>query len=206
MRQQSLTTSIGSRSVNLIFLGVTLAAVSLMCACGTDRAGVDEVPDDVRASEFDRQMIMRTYELARSASREGNPPFGALLVHGDSVVAEATNTGKSTGDVIRHAETGLLSDASRRFGRDYLSECWLYSSTEPCVMCSGAIRWARIPRVVYGTPQNLGGHFNEIPCREILEEIAPGTEVIGPVLQEEGREIRAEFGRGGWKGRKNPSN
>jgi tRNA(Arg) A34 adenosine deaminase TadA len=142
-------------------------------------------------------MIARTYELARLASNEGNPPFGALLVHGDSVVAEMTNTGRSTGDLTRHAEIGLIGDASRRFGRDYLGECWLYTSTEPCVMCSGAIRWARIPRVVYGTPQNLEGRFQEIPCREILKEITPQTEVIGPVLQEEGRAIRSQFGRGG---------
>ena len=71
----------------------------------------------------------------------------------------------------------------------------------PCVMCSGAIRWARIPRVVYGTPQNMGGQFQEIPCREILERIAPQTEVIGPVLQEEGREIRSGFRRRDWKGK-----
>ena len=176
-----------------------LAILSLSAACGTDRAAVDDIPDDERASEFDKRMIARAYELARSASRDGNPPFGALLVCGDSVVAEATNEGVSTGDLTKHAETALISKASRQFGRDYLSGCCLYTSTEPCVMCAGAIRWAGIPRVVYGTPQNLGGRFQEIPCREILGRIAPGTEVIGPVLQEEGREIRTQFGHGGWR-------
>ena len=189
-------------STNRVLLALVLAIISVSCACGADKATVNETPDDPRASEFDRRMIALTYELARTASRDGNPPFGAILVRGDSVVAEATNTGMSTGDVTRHAETGLISDASRRFGRDYLSGCWLYTSTEPCVMCSGAIRWAGIPRVVYGTPQNMGGRFQEIPCREILERIAPRTEVVGPVLQEEGREIRTGFGRGGWKGQK----
>ena len=187
--------------INRILLALVLATFIVCCSCGADRASVDEVPNDPRASEFDRRMIARTYELARTASRDGNPPFGALLVYGDSVVAEGTNTGMSTGDITRHAETGLISDASRRFGRDYLSGCWLYTSTEPCVMCSGAIRWARIPRVVYGTPQNMGGQFQEIPCREILERIAPQTEVIGPVLQEEGREIRSGFRRRDWKGK-----
>ena len=187
---------------NRVLLAVVMAILSLSCACDTDKATVDEIPDDSRASEFDRRMISLTYELARNASHNGNPPFGAILVRGDSVVAEATNTGMSTGDVTRHAETGLISDASRRFGRDYLSGCWLYTSTEPCVMCSGAIRWAGIPRIVYGTPQNIGGKFHEIPCREILERIAPRTEVIGPVLQKEGREIRTGFRRGGWKEQK----
>jgi len=146
-------------------------------------------------------MIAHTYELAKKATGNGNPPFAAILVRGDSIVAEATNTGSSTGDVTRHAELSLISDASRRFGREYLSECWLYTSTEPCVMCAGAIRWAGIPRVVYGTPQNLRGRFQEIPCREILEKIAPRTEVIGPVMQEEGQKVRSGFRRRGSPGK-----
>jgi len=143
-----------------------------------------------------------TYELARTATSEGNPPFGAILVHGDSILLQVTNTSRTTGDITRHAESGLISDASRQFGRKFLAECCLYTSSEPCVMCTGAIRWAGIPRVVYGTPQNLHGRFQEIPCREVLERIAPEIEVVGPILQEEGAKIRSSFRPGGWQGGK----
>ncbi|MCK4547125.1 MAG: nucleoside deaminase [Candidatus Eisenbacteria sp.] len=178
---------------------MTMIAMLIVLAPGCARDAGDqaqeEILDDPRATELDRQMIARTYELARAASEQGNPPFAAVLVKADSILAEAVNTGISSGDVTRHAELSLVSDASRQFGRGELSKCTLYTSTEPCVMCSGAIRWAGIPRVVYGAPQNLGGRFQEIPCREVLGKISPETEVIGPVMSKEGEQLRSGFHR-----------
>ncbi len=182
-----------------LLLVAALTVLGAVCSGAVEPAAV---PDDSSANEFDQRLISLTYELARTATKEGNPPFGAILVHGDSIVFQMTNTSRTTGDVTRHAETGLISDATRQFGRKFLAECCLYSSSEPCVMCSGAIRWAGIPRVVYGTPQNLHGHFQEIPCREVLAKIAPKIEVVGPVLQQEGAELRSGFRPGGWKGGK----
>lgn len=188
-----------SRFTNRVLLAATLVALGAACSWAAEPTAM---PDDSRANEFDRRLISLTYELVRTAAGEGNPPFSAILVHGDSIVLQVTNTGRTTGDVTRHAETGLISDASRKFGREFLSECCLYASSEPCVMCAGAIRWAGIPRVVYGTPQNLHGRFQEIPCREVLARIAPEIEVVGPVMQEEGAKLRSGFHKGGWKGGK----
>lgn len=179
-----------------VLLAATLVTFGAACSWAAEPT---VVPDDSRANEFDQRLISLAYELARAATSEGNPPFSAILVHGDSIVIQVTNTGRTTGDVTRHAETGLISDASRKFGREFLAECCLYASSEPCVMCSGAIRWAGIPRVVYGTPQNLHGRFQEIPCREVLARIAPEIEVVGPVLQEEGAKLRSSFRPGGWQ-------
>ncbi len=187
-------------SVKCALMALVLLILGASTGWAGDTAAETAAPDDSRASAFDQRLIGLTYELAEVATREGNPPFSAILVHGDSIVLQVTNTGRTTGDVTRHAETGLISDASRRFGREYLSECCLYASSEPCVMCAGAIRWASIPRVVYGTPQNLHGRFQEIPCREVLARIAPEVEVIGPVLQAEGAKLRSGFRPGGWRG------
>jgi len=181
---------------NRVLLAATLV---ILGAAWSGAAEPPKVPDDSRANKFDQRMISLTYELVRAATGEGNPPFSAILVHGDSIVLQVTNTGRTTGDVTRHAETGLISDASRQFGREFLAECCLYASSEPCVMCSGAIRWAGIPRVVYGTPQNLHGRFQEIPCRKVLARIAPEIEVVGPVLQEEGAKLRSGFHPGSWQ-------
>jgi tRNA(Arg) A34 adenosine deaminase TadA len=90
-------------------------------------------------------------DLARRSRHRGNHPFGALLADAaGTVLAEAENTVVTEHDVTGHAETNLVRIASRRFGRADLRSCTLYTSTEPCAMCSGAIYWSGIGRVVYG--------------------------------------------------------
>lgn len=146
--------------------------------------------DDTRATEFDKKMIQRVYALAHGEEGSPGPSFTALIVHDGKVVMHSEESPEIPYDLTRHAETGLIADASKKFSRKFLSECTLYASTEPCVMCAGACSWADFTRVVYGAPQNMDGRYREVHCREILERIAPEIEVIGPVLQEEGRAIR----------------
>ena len=109
---------------------------------------VKALPDDSLATIEDRQFVKRSYELAKNAVAHGNYPFGALLVHEGKIVAEFENETTTSGDVTKHAETGLIANASKKLTRKILSECTLYTSTEPCLMCSGAIYWARIPKFV----------------------------------------------------------
>jgi tRNA(Arg) A34 adenosine deaminase TadA len=109
-------------------------------------------------------------DLARRSRCHGNHPFGALLVDADGVVtAEAENTVVSEHDVTGHAETNLVRIASRRFDRTYLRSCTTYTSTEPCAMCSGAIYWCGIGRVIYslseaGLLKLTGSHPTIRPC------------------------------------------
>ncbi len=91
-------------------------------------------------------------------------PFGACLVHGGQVVAVSHNSVLRDMDATCHAEVNAIRMASRHFRRFDLSDCVIYSTTEPCPMCFSAIHWARIPIIVYGTNihdvQRLG--FNEL--------------------------------------------
>ena len=94
--------------------------------------------------------IRQCYDLARQAIANGDHPFGALLVRDGEVVLTAVNTVHSNRDVTQHAEFNLVSHAGRLLGYTALAESILYTSTEPCAMCAGAIFWAGIPTIVYG--------------------------------------------------------
>ena len=106
--------------------------------------------------------LQRAVELARSAREHGNHPFGALLVTADGRVIEAENTVITGHDPIGHAETNLVRDAGQRLEMSELAGSTLYTSTEPCAMCSGAIYWAGIPEVVFA--------LSEAALRDLVDE------------------------------------
>ena len=141
--------------------------------------------------------IRESYALARRAAAQGNHPFGALLVREGAVVLRAENTVNARHDCTCHAELNLVSQGQRELGAAVLQSCTLYTSTEPCAMCSGAIAWARIPSVVYGcSAEGLGrisGETFVVPCREVLGRGGRPVAVTGPVLEEEGLAIHAAF-------------
>lgn len=102
------------------------------------------------ATPADIELLRRAIALAASARSHGNHPFGALLTNEDGdVIAEAENTVVTERDVTGHAETNMVRNAWRRFNEDVRARSALYTSTEPCAMCSGAIYWSGIPRVVF---------------------------------------------------------
>jgi len=143
--------------------------------------------------------ITRTYELAESAQQKGNHPFGALLVIDDEIVLTAENTVITDNDVTRHAELNLVSKATQKFDPEILAESILYTSTEPCAMCTGSIFWAGISTIVYGCSAGklgeiAGGSF-VVPSRELLKYGNRKMEVVGPILEEIGAEIHQRF----WK-------
>ena len=98
----------------------------------------------------DERHLLVAIELAWQARNHGNHPFGALLVDADgNVVLRADNTVVTAPDCTGHAETNLMRMASGRFSPEFLYGCVLYTSTEPCAMCAGAIYWGNVRRVVF---------------------------------------------------------
>jgi tRNA(Arg) A34 adenosine deaminase TadA len=141
--------------------------------------------------------IRECYALARSAMRKGNHPFGALLMHNGVSLLRAENTVHTERDVTRHAELNLVSQAARLLSAEVLQAGTLYTSTEPCAMCCGAIYWAGIGEVVFGcSAEALGrvaGDDFLIPSRELLARGQRPVRVVGPVLEEEGLAIHAAY-------------
>ena len=149
-----------------------------------------------------KKFIRAAIEIAWNARCKGNHPFGALLVDEDSqVVLEAENTVVSAKDCTGHAETNLMRKASEMFDRAFLSKCTVYTSTEPCPMCSGAIFWANVRRVVYGLSEEslyeiIGQETEEVlylPCRDVFGKGKKAIEVIGPMLEDEARVVHLGF-------------
>jgi tRNA(Arg) A34 adenosine deaminase TadA len=120
-----------------------------LCERGKRRA-------DNNDSSFSNKPQKKWMELAlRSASQgikksEGGP-FGAVIVRGGRAIAVAHNTVLKNKDATCHAEVNAIRIASQKLKRFDLSDCVIYSTTEPCPMCFSAIHWARIARVVFGT-------------------------------------------------------
>lgn len=147
-------------------------------------------------SSNDLDYLERTIELADEAVRDGNHPFGAILVDkSGKIIAE----GKNNFTIDRgpgHAETNLARHAARTFDVDTLLGCTLYTSVEPCSMCSGTIYWAEIGAVVFGmTEARLGEMTGDHPenktqdldCRKVFAAGRRPVEVRGPFPELEDR-------------------
>jgi tRNA(Arg) A34 adenosine deaminase TadA len=150
----------------------------------------------------DIEFLRITFDIANQAREKGNHPFGALLVDETGrVILEAENTVVTSQDCTGHAETNLVRIASKKYDSDFLAKCTLYASTEPCPMCSGAIFWSNIRRVVFGlSGENLYNMVSE-ESEEVLE-FSPQNlfkhgkkkiEVIGPLLEDEARKVHKDF-------------
>jgi tRNA(Arg) A34 adenosine deaminase TadA len=154
--------------------------------------------------EHDLRFLRASFTVARNARDNGNHPFGALLVDEQGeVVLEAENSVVTTKDCTAHAETNLMRKASAIYDPEFLAKCTLYTSTEPCPMCAGAIFWANVRRVVYGLSEEglyeiTGAESEEalyLPCREVFERGKKPIEVVGPLLEDEAREVHEGFWR-----------
>ena len=148
-------------------------------------------------------LLRRAIEIAQSAREHGNHPFGALLAEkAGNILLEAENTVETDSDCTGHAETNLMRKASKKYTPEELQNFTLYTSTEPCPMCSGAIFWGDVGHVVYAlseeglyeitgeTPYELA-----LPCREVFSRGTHSVEVEGPLLEEEARQVHLGFWR-----------
>jgi tRNA(Arg) A34 adenosine deaminase TadA len=155
------------------------------------------------SDELDLRHLTRAIELAAAAREHGNHPFGSLLVDGaGAVVLEAENTVVTGRDVTAHAEQNLVRKASARFGPDQLETCTLYTSTEPCAMCAGAIFWSGIGRVVFALSSATLGEIVQDPtgawtlamsCRDVFDRGGRTVDVRGPLIEDQGRIVHEGF-------------
>ncbi|HWR09463.1 nucleoside deaminase [Sporomusa sp.] len=151
--------------------------------------------------------LREAVKVSQKAREHGNTPFGAILVDADgNVILEQENIEITTSDCTGHAETALMARASKLYTKAQLWQCTLFSTAEPCAMCSGAIYWGNVGRVVYGISENsllaLTGSNEQnptftLPCREIFARGQKTIEVIGPVPEVE-QEVLAVH-QGYWK-------
>jgi tRNA(Arg) A34 adenosine deaminase TadA len=155
---------------------------------------------------YDEALLRRAFDVARRAREAGDHPFGSVLADEEGRVLMEQGNGYSAAgnDRTAHAESLLASRAARACGLDFLARCTLYTSAEPCAMCAGAIYWAGIGRVVYGQSEKslkaiTGAHEEnptlDLPCEIVFKAGQRGTDVIGPLLEDEAAALQADFWR-----------
>jgi tRNA(adenine34) deaminase len=138
----------------------------------------------------DQQYMQRALDEARQALKEGEVPIGAVIVCKDRIIARAHNLTETLCDVTAHAEMQAITSAANLLGGKYLTDCTLYVTVEPCTMCAGAIGWAQIPRIVYGTSDPKRGYQLYAP-----HALHPKSTTTGGILEEECRQLIVEFFR-----------
>ena len=127
---------------------------------------------------------------AQQAYDENEVPVGAVVVCKGRVIARAHNLTETLNDVTAHAEMQAITMAADFLGGKYLTECALYVTVEPCVMCGGAIGWAQVSKLVYGAPDPKKGYSVLAP-----KALHPKCEVLSGVLAMECSAIVCDFFR-----------
>lgn len=139
----------------------------------------------------DHEPMRLAIEASRQAVAAGNMPFGAtLLSPGGALLWTAQNNQVTSGDCTGHAELVLVREARAALGADALRGGTVYASGEPCAMCSGAMFWAGIRRVVFAASQDdigaaLGGDSLPIRSAQVYAGASPAVQVDGPLLADE---------------------
>ena len=127
---------------------------------------------------------------AQKALQKGEVPIGCVVVCRDRVVARAHNLTETLCDPTAHAEMQAITMATNELGGKYLTDCTLYVTVEPCIMCAGALGWAQIPHVVYGCRDEKRGFQAYAP-----HALHPKAQLEGGILEEECRQLMQQFFR-----------
>ena len=128
----------------------------------------------------DEQYMKQALHEAHKAFSEGEVPIGAVIVCRGQVIARGHNLTERLHDVTAHAEMQTITAATEYLGGKYLTDCTLYVTVEPCIMCAGALGWSQIPRVVYGAADEKRGFRRFAP-----QALHPRCEVVSGVLEDE---------------------
>ena len=138
-------------------------------------------PDDLRYMKL-------ALSEAQKAFAMGEVPVGCVIVADGQVVGRGHNLTETLTDVTAHAEMQAITMAADYLGGKYLSDCTLYVTVEPCVMCAGALGWSQISRVVYGSKDEKRGFQRFAP-----NALHPKTTVTSGVLENECTTLMTDF-------------
>jgi len=145
--------------------------------------------------ERDAILMSLALEEARVAESLGDVPIGAVLVRGDEVLSRAGNARERDRDPTAHAELLVIREASKTLGEWRLEGCELFVTLEPCAMCAGAMVLARLPRLVYATPDPKAGFAGSLGDLVRDPRLNHRLEVTTGVLEAECAEVLRAFFR-----------
>lgn len=138
-------------------------------------------------TEHEKYMDLAIIE-ANEALRKDEVPIGCIIVANNQIVGRGHNLTETLQDVTAHAEIQAITAAAQTLGGKYLADCTLYVTVEPCTMCAGAIGWAQIRRIIWGTDDEKKGFTQIAP-----NALHPKCEVIKGVREEECKQLMQNF-------------
>lgn len=137
---------------------------------------------------IDISFMKQALQEAQKAGERDEVPIGAVVVCQGRIIARGHNLTETLIDVTAHAEMQAITAAAEFLGGKYLTDCTLYVTVEPCVMCAGALGWSQISRIVFGAADEKRGFQRFAPAT-----LHPKTEVISGVLEEECSKLVKSF-------------
>jgi tRNA(adenine34) deaminase len=138
----------------------------------------------------DEQYMQQALKEARKGFDEGEVPVGAVIVMNDRIIARGYNQVEKLTDSTAHAEIIALTAAFNFLGSKYLPEAALYVTVQPCLMCSGALYWSKIARVVYGAEDEKNGYKR---VAQQASPFHPKTLITGGILKNECAQLMKDF-------------
>ncbi len=138
------------------------------------------------------QYMRQALKEAQKAFDEEEVPVGAIIVMNDRIIGRGYNQVEKLTDSTAHAEIIALTSAFNFLGSKYLPDACLYVTIEPCVMCSGALYWSKIGKVVYGAADEKNGYRHTTGSNSPFH---PKTIVQGGILTEECASLMKDFFR-----------
>lgn len=136
----------------------------------------------------DIYFMKQALQEAEVAAEEGEVPVGAVIVCRNRIIARAHNQTERLEDVTAHAEMLAITAATQALGSKYLTDCTLYVTVEPCVMCAGAIGWSQLSEIVYGAKDEKRGFSRFAP-----QAFHPKAVVRHGIMEEECAELIRRF-------------
>jgi len=136
----------------------------------------------------DESFMKEALKEAQKAFDAGEVPIGAVIVCENRIIARAHNYTERLNDATAHAEMQAFTAATNHLGGKYLSECTLYVTLEPCVMCAGASYWTQISKIIYGATDEKRGYSKYSGA-----VLHPSCEIKGGVLYDECASILKKF-------------
>jgi tRNA(adenine34) deaminase len=138
--------------------------------------------------ELDIQFMKQALTEAKLAGERDEVPIGAVVVCDGRIIGRGHNLTETLTDVTAHAEMQAITAATQLLGGKYLTNCTLYVTLEPCVMCAGAIAWAQVSRLVYGASDDKKGYLRFAP-----QSLHPKTIITKGILAQECSTLVKDF-------------
>ena len=138
--------------------------------------------------DIDIKFMRMALDEAHQALERDEVPIGAVIVCKGRVIGRGHNLTEALTDVTAHAEMQAITAAASTLGGKYLTDCTLYVTVEPCLMCAGALAWSQISRIVYGAADDKRGFHTQ--CSSPFH---PKTTVTTGVLGDECAKLMTEF-------------